>query len=79
MKSRLGKWGNSLGLRIPKDAVEQLGLTPQAIVECQVQAGKLVIEPVQALPELSLEELLAEGVEPAEEIDWGKPEGEEVW
>lgn len=79
MKSQLGKWGNSLGLRIPKDIVDKLGLTPQVAVECRVQQGKLVIEPVQVLPELSLEELLAGGVEVTQEVDWGQPEGEEVW
>lgn len=79
MKSQLGRWGNSLALRIPKDIAEALGLTPDHTVECRVEDGKLVIEPIQDLPELSLEELLADVVEPGKEVDWGKPEGDEVW
>lgn len=77
-KSQLGQWGNSLALRIPKYIVEELDLSPNAAVECRVEAGKLVIEPIQ-VSEPTLEELLAGVVEPEEEITWGKPEGEEVW
>ncbi|MDB9412101.1 AbrB/MazE/SpoVT family DNA-binding domain-containing protein [Microcystis aeruginosa] len=80
MKSQIGRWGNSLAIRIPKYAVEALNLNPNDLVECSVENGKLVIELIQALPELSLEELLAEFVEsPEPEVDWGRPMGEEVW
>ncbi|MFM7788641.1 MAG: AbrB/MazE/SpoVT family DNA-binding domain-containing protein [Microcystis panniformis] len=63
MKSQIRRWGNSLAIRIPKYAVEALNLNPKDVVECSVENGKLVIELIQALPELSLEELLAEVVE----------------
>ena len=79
MRSQIGQWGNSLAVRIPKYVVEQLNLKSQDQVECRVEQGKLVIEPVEEFPELTLEELLTEVVEPSEEVDWGKPEGQEVW
>jgi antitoxin MazE len=80
MKSQIGQWGNSLAVRIPKYVVEALELHANDTVECSVQDGKLVFEPVQTLPELSLEELLAEVTVPPEgEIDWGQPMGNEVW
>jgi antitoxin MazE len=80
MKSQIGRWGNSLAIRIPKYVVEALNLNSDDVVECSVENGKLVVEPIQALPELSLEELLAGVVEPSEpEVDWGQPMGEEVW
>lgn len=45
-----------------------------------MEDGKLVITPIQILPELSLDELLAEVVEPPDaEIDWGSPVGNEAW
>jgi antitoxin MazE len=73
MKSQIGRWGNSLAIRIPKYAVEALNLNPKDVVECSVENGKLVIELIQALPELSLEELLAEVVEsPEPVVDWGQ-------
>jgi antitoxin MazE len=80
MKSQIGQWGNSLAIRIPKYVVEALELKPNDAVECTVEAGKLVVQRVQTLPELSLEELLAEVTEPPEpEMDWGKTMGDEVW
>jgi antitoxin MazE len=80
MKSQIGQWGNSLGIRIPKYVVEALGLHANDTVECTVQDGKMVLEPVQTLPELSLEELLAGITEaPEGEVDWGRPVGDEVW
>jgi antitoxin MazE len=80
MKSQIGQWGNSLAIRIPKYVVEALELKPNDAVECTVESGKLVVQRVQNLPELSLDELLAEVTEPPEpEVDWGKPMGDEVW
>lgn len=79
MRSQIGRWGNSLAFRIPKYVVEQLNLKSQDQVECRVEQGKLVIEPVEEFPELTLDELLAEDIEPSGEVDWGKPEGKEAW
>jgi antitoxin MazE len=80
MKSQIGQWGNSLALRIPKYAVEALDLKPNDAIECTVEAGKLVMQRIQALPEFTLEELLADITEePEGEVEWGKPMGQEVW
>lgn len=80
MKSQIGQWGNSLAIRIPKYVVEALELKLNDAVECSVEDGKLVIKPIQPLPELSLEDLLAEvGESPDPEVDWGNPVGDEVW
>jgi antitoxin MazE len=80
MKSQVGQWGNSLAVRIPKYVVEALALKPNDTMECSVQDGRMVFEAVRALPELSLEELLAEvTTEPEGELDWGSPMGNEVW
>jgi antitoxin MazE len=80
MKSQIGQWGNSLAVRIPKYVVESLDLKLNDPVECTVENGRLVLEPIQALPELSLEDLLAEITEaPEPEVDWGRPMGREVW
>ncbi len=80
MKLQIGRWGNSLAIQIPKYVVEALNLNSDDVVECFVKDGKLVVEPIQVLPSLSLEELLAEVVEaPEPEVDWGKPMGEEIW
>jgi antitoxin MazE len=80
MKTQIGQWGNSLALRIPKYAVEALDLKPNDAIECTVEAGKLVMQRIQTLPELSLDELLAGITEsPDGEVEWGKPMGQEIW
>lgn len=79
MKSHIGQWGNSLAFRIPKHVVEELTLKPNDAVECRVEAGRLVIEPVSQPSEVTLDELLAGVVETDEEVNWGRPAGEEVW
>lgn len=80
MKSQIGRWGNSLAIRIPKYVVETLNLSSEDVVECSVEAGKLVIEPMPDLPELTLEQLLSGPIESSEpEVDWGHPMGEEAW
>ena len=79
MKSQIGQWGNSLGIRIPKHAVEALALEANALIEVEVKNGKLVLTPVTE-PELSLEELLAQVQDTSEsEVDWGEPVGREAW
>jgi antitoxin MazE len=80
MKTQIGQWGNSLALRIPQYAAEALDLKPNDAVECTIEAGKLIVQRIQILPELSLDELLAGITEFSEgEVEWGKPMGEEVW
>lgn len=80
MKTQVGQWGNSLAIRIPKYVVEALDLKPNDAVECTVEEGRLVVQPLQILPELTLEELLAGVIDaPEPEVAWGQPRGEEVW
>jgi len=76
---QIGKWGNSIGIRLPKHISEALHLRPKDKVSCEIENGKLILEPVRLVRKYALEELLAAVEEPIEEISWGKPEGEEVW
>ncbi|MUL38915.1 AbrB/MazE/SpoVT family DNA-binding domain-containing protein [Gloeocapsopsis dulcis] len=79
MKSQIGRWGNSLAWRIPKHIVEELSLESNDEVNCHVEDGKIVIEPVSKQKDYTLDDLLAQIIEPSEEVCWGKPEGNEVW
>ena len=59
MQTRVQKWGNSLGVRIPRSLAEQIGLGACSAVSLSAKDGELVVKP--ALPtRLSLDELLAE-------------------
>ena len=77
MRTRVMKWGNSLGVRIPRVYASSLGLRAGTPVEIEVQDDAVVIRR-RAQP---LAELLA-GVTTENmhgEIDWGGPVGREVW
>jgi antitoxin MazE len=79
MSVTLHKWGNSVGLRIPKPMLEQVGLKEGAQVEVKVEGGRLVIEPARR--RLTLQDVL-KGFTPDNrpgEVDWGTPVGKEVW
>jgi len=75
---QVGKWGNSLGIRLPRHIVDLLNLSPKQRISCSVEDGKLVLEPIRQ-PKYTLEELLADVHELGEEVSWGKPQGKEAW
>lgn len=52
MRTRIRKWGNSLGVRIPSALAEDARLHEGAEVELTVREGQLVIVPVLSLAEL---------------------------
>ena len=75
MRTRVRKWGNSLGVRIPSVLAEDAHLQEGAEVEVTVREGQLVIVPV-----LSLAELVA-GITPENlpELVDDAPRGGELW
>ena len=76
---QIGKWGNSLGIRLPKHISEILRLRPKDKVSCAIENGKLILKPVRPVKKYDLEELLSKVEDPGTEISWGKPEGDEIW
>jgi antitoxin MazE len=58
MQTRVQKWGNSLGVRIPRGLAEEVGLGVGTEVSLSAKGGELVVKP--ALPaRLNLDDLLA--------------------
>ncbi|MFQ5673079.1 MAG: AbrB/MazE/SpoVT family DNA-binding domain-containing protein [Nitrospinales bacterium] len=78
MDSMIGAWGNSLGLRIPKAYARAVGLDNGTKVKIVVEKGQLVIKP---LKRYSLRDLVDQisSDNAYGEMDFGKPEGKEVW
>jgi antitoxin MazE len=79
MRTQVSKWGNSLGVRIPKAYAEEMGLSEGATVEVKLSGRKLVLTPSR--PEYVLEDLVA-GITPKNrhgETDWGAAVGKEIW
>lgn len=79
MKLQIGQWGNSLAFRIPKAIAQELNLKPNDPVQCGVEDGKLVLQPIQEVKQYTLDELIESEIEQSEEVSWGKPEGIEAW
>ena len=79
MRTQIGKWGNSLAVRIPGACAKDLGLTEGMDVEVSVASGGLLLRPRK--PGYSLEELVAR-ITPENrhgETDWGPAVGRESW
>ena len=80
MITRIQKWGNSLGLRIPRALAEDAEVGEGSSVDISVRRGSLIIRPVKR-QEYRLEDLLAE-VKPSnlhEEVEVSGPVGGEAW
>lgn len=77
MESQVTKWGNSLGVRIPRLLAQEVGLAEGTPVIFEVSEDAIVIRPKR----FSLEALLAQ-VTPENlhgEVATGRPVGHEVW
>lgn len=80
MRTQIGKWGHSLAVRIPSPVVREAALNEGRAVEVSVEAGRIVIAPLEEAPVYSLDELVA-GITDEnrhEEIDFGPAVGKEI-
>ncbi|MFK2821482.1 AbrB/MazE/SpoVT family DNA-binding domain-containing protein [Malaciobacter sp. WC5094] len=60
MTAKISKWGNSQGLRVPKDIMESLQLHIGDNVNITIVDGKAIIEPIrQDIPDYDLNELIS--------------------
>jgi antitoxin MazE len=76
---QLSKWGNSLGVRLPKSVAREAHLGDGDTVQVSVDNGAIVIRPSR--PRYSLDELVRR-ITPKnrhDEIEWGGPLGDETW
>lgn len=80
MQTRVQKWGNSLGVRIPRGLAEEVGLVAGTEESLSSEDGQLIVKP--ALPKrFSLDELLA-GVSESNfhaSVDSGSAVGAEIF
>ena len=77
MLTTISKWGNSLGVRIPKNILSASGIREQDDVMVSVDGNRIIV--TKAMP-TSIKELFDNyPIEKQQEIDWGKSQGEEIW
>ena len=74
----LGKWGNSVGVRLPKHVVETSGLNLSDPLMIRAEDGRIVIE--RRHRRITLADILENWPkgEKHKELDWGKARGNEV-
>jgi len=77
--TQVAKWGNSLGLRLPKSVALEAQIGDGDTVDVAVENGAIVIRPARVRHSL---EALVDGITKAnrhDETDWGAPVGRETW
>ena len=80
MQTQVKEWGNSQGIRIPKEILASAGIALNEILEVSVSDGMITL--AKTFRHKTLEEraaafdgkLMLDG-----EYDWGTPVGREVW
>ena len=82
MVTKIQKWGNSQGLRLGKQVLEDARIAVGDSVDVAARDGVIVIAPVKRIRgKLSLRDLVSRIPKDykTREIDWGRPRGREVW
>jgi antitoxin MazE len=82
MLSKIQKWGNSQGLRLPKNllADAQLGVGDE--VDINIKEGIIFITPTKRIRgKYHLKDLVGRIPKGSQtgEMEWGEPVGKEVW
>ncbi len=80
MKATVRKWGNSLGIRIPRALALEVDVAADSEVEITVKDGKILVSPLRTRV-LSLRDLLSKVTDSNlhEEVTTGRPLGKESW
>jgi len=79
MATKIVRWGNSLGIRIPKQMAKQAQLREGDEMELSTDGNQLILTPQKK--KYTLEELL-DGMTIEHlhsEVDWGETAGKEQW
>lgn len=82
MVTKVQKWGNSQGLRLARQVLEDARISVGDDVDVTARDGVIVISPVKRIRgKLDLQELVSRIPKNYEagEIDWGGPVGREAW
>ena len=77
LRIKLNKWGNSLGIRIPKAYIDELDLKENSEMIMKVKKDKIILEK----PDDDFEDLISKITDENkhQSVDWGNAVGKEVW
>jgi antitoxin MazE len=81
MRARVQRWGNSLALRIPHAFGRELNLRPESSVDMTIDAGRLILVPIEDSVVPTLSQLLDQVSDENRhaEVESGQPVGNESW
>lgn len=80
MQTQVKKWGNSQGVRLPKEVLEMAGFSLNDVLRVNVSNGVIML--TREFKHKTLEERAAAfggELNLDGEYDWGEPLGREVW
>ncbi len=79
MKTTIQKWGNSQGVRIPKFILDTVQWSTDEQIVLIADKDTIIIK--KAEPRKNIKELFTDfdGEYSPVEVDWGEPNGEEIW
>lgn len=80
METKIQKWGNSLGVRLPKSITEDQALQAGSFVTVTQVDKKIIVERVcHKSPDLKdlVGQITSKNLHT--EVDWGKSVGNEIW
>jgi antitoxin MazE len=80
MQTKIQKWGNSLGIRIPRSFSKEAGLDNGTTIEISLENDKIIINPIRKRKYL-LEDLVnrVNSNNIHAEVETGNPVGGETW
>ena len=80
MQTKIQKWGNSLGLRIPRAFAEEAGVGAGVEVDLSIRGSELVVSPMRRV-KYRLDDLVGKVTSKNrhDEVDTGPPVGREAW
>jgi len=82
MVTKVQRWGNSQGLRLSKQVLEDARLSVGDEVDVSIRDGLIIVAPARRIRgRRSLRELVSRipGDYKPKETDWGEPMGREAW
>jgi len=80
VQTKIQKWGNSLGLRIPRAFAEEAGVGAGVDVDLSIRDGALIVSPTKRV-KYRLDDLVGKvtAKNRHDAVDTGRPVGREAW
>jgi antitoxin MazE len=81
METKIQKWGNSLGVRLPKELTQKHSLTADTLVRVSDTKKGITITALPPKKKASLKDLVSAitSKNTHSEVAWGEARGNEIW